>query len=103
MLLLPAHEHCGSAVRADESLHAFATPHKGNVPVHTAVQSYQAPFLPRSQATLAAANVAAVLSGYPVWNRADILPFVDKPMAAVPRAAPSIVNAKELGLKLASD
>lgn len=55
------------------------------------------------QATLAAANVAAVLSGYPVWNRTDILPFVEKPMAAVPRAAPSIVNAKELGLKMATE
>lgn len=54
-------------------------------------------------ATLAAANVAAVLSGYPVWNRTDILPFVEKPMAAVPRAAPSIVNAKELGLKMATE
>ncbi|GLI62175.1 hypothetical protein VaNZ11_004758 [Volvox africanus] len=54
-------------------------------------------------ATLAAANVAGVLSGYPVWNKVDILPFVEKPMSSVPQAAPSIVNAKELGLKLVAD
>jgi hydroxypyruvate reductase 1 len=47
--------------------------------------------------------VAGVLSGFPVWNKQDILPFVEKPMAAVPQAAPSIVNAKELGLKLVPD
>ncbi len=52
------------------------------------------------QATLAAANVAGILSGYPVWNKADILGFVDKPLAAAPHAAPSIVNAKELKLKV---
>lgn len=28
------------------------------------------------QATLAAANVAATLQGYPVWNKPDVLPFV---------------------------
>ncbi|KAG2450017.1 hypothetical protein HYH02_000121 [Chlamydomonas schloesseri] len=51
-------------------------------------------------ATLAAANVAGILSGYPVWNKTDILGFVDKPLAAAPHAAPSIVNAKELKLKM---
>lgn len=50
-------------------------------------------------ATLAAANVAAILSGHPVWPKPDdITPFVDGPLAQLPRAAPSIVNAKELGL-----
>ena len=50
-------------------------------------------------ATLAAANVEAVLNGWPVWPRAatlgDVLPFLgDDP----PPAAPSIVNAAALGL-----
>jgi hydroxypyruvate reductase 1 len=49
-------------------------------------------------ATLAAANVVAVLQGMPAWGRAatreDILPFLEDPP---PRAAPSIVNAGELG------
>jgi hydroxypyruvate reductase 1 len=46
-------------------------------------------------ATLAAANVAACLHGWPVWNRDDVTPFLG---VAPPRAAPSIVNAAELGL-----
>ncbi|PNW82816.1 hypothetical protein CHLRE_06g295450v5 [Chlamydomonas reinhardtii] len=54
-------------------------------------------------ATLAAANVAGILSGYPVWNKQDILGFVDKPLAAAPLAAPSIVNAKELKLKTVAE
>ena len=46
-------------------------------------------------ATLAAANVTAVLQKDPVWDRSDVLPFLsDDP----PAAAPSIVNAAELGL-----
>jgi glycerate dehydrogenase len=47
-------------------------------------------------ATLAASNVAGILRGFPVWqDQNDILPFLgDNP----PQAAPSIVNAKELGL-----
>lgn len=46
-------------------------------------------------ATLAASNVAGMLLGYPVWRDEDILPFLtDEP----PRAAPSIVNAEDLGL-----
>jgi hydroxypyruvate reductase 1 len=51
-------------------------------------------------ATLAAANAAAILQGWPVWppvaGREDVLAFLDgeKP----PRAAPSIVNAVDLGL-----
>ena len=44
--------------------------------------------------SLAAANVAAVLQGYPVWDNDDISPFL---AGDVPRAAPSIVNAEDLG------
>jgi len=47
--------------------------------------------------TLAAANVAGILMGYPAWNRADVEPFLS---ADPPTAAPSILNAKELGLPL---
>jgi len=43
--------------------------------------------------SLAAANVAAILQGYPVWDSDDISPFLS---GEVPRAAPSIVNAKDL-------
>jgi hydroxypyruvate reductase 1 len=46
-------------------------------------------------ATLAAANVAAILSGYPVWSQTDIHPFLEP---TPPKAAPSIVNAKDLDL-----
>ncbi len=56
------------------------------------------------QATLAAANVAAVLSGFPVWPRPDnISPFIEKPVNLIPQAAPSIVNQKDLNLKIAAD
>jgi hydroxypyruvate reductase 1 len=46
-------------------------------------------------ATLAAANVAGLLTGAPAWNRADVTPFLEK---SPPPAAPSILNAKELGI-----
>jgi len=46
-------------------------------------------------ATLAASNVAALLMGYPVWNKQDILPFLE---TNAPKAAPSIVNAEALNL-----
>ena len=46
-------------------------------------------------ATLAASNVAAILMGYPVWQKPDILPFLE---GESPQAAPSILNAKELGI-----
>jgi hydroxypyruvate reductase 1 len=49
----------------------------------------------RGMAILAACNVAALLMGYPVWNRHDITPFLD---ADPPGAAPSILNADDLGL-----
>lgn len=50
----------------------------------------------QGMATLAAANVAAVLQGYPLWDDDDVLPFLS---GDVPQAAPSIVNAADLGLK----
>ncbi len=48
-------------------------------------------------ATLAASNVAALLMGFPVWNRPDILPFLEP---GAPMAAPSIVNAADLNLPI---
>ena len=48
-------------------------------------------------ATLAASNVAGLLMGYPVWNQPDILPFLE---TQAPQAAPSIVNADDLKLKI---
>jgi hydroxypyruvate reductase 1 len=52
-------------------------------------------------ARLAAANVVAMLEGWPVWprasTRADMEPFLQ---GDGPKAAPSIVNAAELGLRL---
>eukprot|EP00955_Chlamydomonas_euryale_P105756 365661-Chlamydomonas_euryale.AAC.41 len=55
------------------------------------------------QATLAAANVAATLQGFPVWaNPNNITPFIEKPLSALPAAAPSLVNAKELNLPVAA-
>jgi hydroxypyruvate reductase 1 len=52
-------------------------------------------------ATLAATNVAAILSGYGAWtDQNDILPFLgDNP----PKAAPSIVNADAVGLPAAAE
>jgi len=48
-------------------------------------------------ATLAASNVAAILLGHRVWQEGDISPFLgDEP----PKAAPSIVNARELGMQV---
>ena len=48
----------------------------------------------RGMATLAAANVAGVLSGWPVWS-GDVGPFLG---SDPPQAAPSIVNAAALRL-----
>jgi len=48
-------------------------------------------------ASLAAGNVAGLLSDYPAWNRPDILSFLQ---GESPRAAPSVVNATELGIPL---
>ncbi len=45
-------------------------------------------------------NAVAILNGWPVWPAAEdvvaVLPFLDTPDP--PHAAPSIVNADELGL-----
>ena len=49
----------------------------------------------QGMATLAASNVAAILMGHPVWQKPDILPFLE---GEPPKAAPSILNAKELGI-----
>jgi hydroxypyruvate reductase 1 len=50
----------------------------------------------KGMATLAASNVAAILRGWPVsMDPGRILDFVE---GKAPRAAPSIVNARELGL-----
>lgn len=48
-------------------------------------------------ATLAAGNIIGILMGYPAWNKPDILPFLEQ---APPKAAPSIINAKALGLSV---
>ncbi|MBT8044799.1 MAG: hypothetical protein KJO79_07600, partial [Verrucomicrobiae bacterium] len=46
-------------------------------------------------ASLAACNVAAILQGFPVSDSSDVLPFLS---GNPPQKAPSIVNAKELGI-----
>jgi hydroxypyruvate reductase 1 len=51
----------------------------------------------QGMATLAACNVAGLLMGYPAWNQPDILSFLE---GEWPRAAPSIINAEELGIPL---
>ena len=51
-------------------------------------------------ATLAARNVAAVIMGYPAWQSSDISPFLDE---NAPKAAPSIINAQELGMRFYTD
>ncbi len=48
-----------------------------------------------AMSTIAARNVAAVLSGHPLWKGEDIRVFLDDD---APKAVPSIVNALELGL-----
>lgn len=49
----------------------------------------------QGMAVLASINTAAMIMGYPVWGDSDVSPFLtDDP----PKAAPSIVNAKKLGL-----
>ena len=51
----------------------------------------------QGMAALAAANVAGILLGYPVWQGKDVSPFLgDQP----PKAAPSIVNRAELKLPI---
>ena len=52
----------------------------------------------RGMATLAACNISAVLRGLPAWNRTDISGFIS---GEFPPFAPSIVNAGDLGYRLA--
>ena len=49
----------------------------------------------RGMATLAAANVAGILQGYPLWDDDDVLSLLS---GDLPKATPSIVNAAELNL-----
>ncbi len=51
-------------------------------------------------AILAASNVAAILQDRPVWGRSDIGSFLE---GQAPPAAPSIINADALGLKVFRD
>jgi glycerate dehydrogenase len=52
-------------------------------------------------ATLAACNVAARLQGYGTYDKQDMIPFVDGEFKSIPKASPSIVNAKDLGITAA--
>ena len=54
----------------------------------------------QGMATLAASNVAAILMGYPAWQRPNILPYLE---GNSPKAAPSIINAEALGIPKYSD
>jgi hydroxypyruvate reductase 1 len=54
----------------------------------------------QGMATLAAANVAGILQGYPAWQRPDIIPFLE---GDSPKAAPSILNADALGIPTYKD
>ena len=54
----------------------------------------------QGMATLAAANVAGILQGYPAWQRPDIMPFLE---GDSPKAAPSILNADALGIPTYED
>jgi hydroxypyruvate reductase 1 len=54
----------------------------------------------QGMATLAASNVAAILQGYPAWQRPDISVFLE---GESPHAAPSIVNAEALGIPIYED
>ncbi len=54
----------------------------------------------QGMATLAGYNVAGILMGYPAWNRPDILSFLE---GDSPKAAPSILNAEELGIPIFKD
>jgi hydroxypyruvate reductase 1 len=49
----------------------------------------------QGMATLAAANVSALLMGCPAWQKSDITPFLE---GTSPAAAPSVLNAQALGI-----
>lgn len=50
-----------------------------------------------AMAVIAAKNVAGILRGLPVWGGDSMVPFLSDDS---PTAAPSIINARELGLKV---
>jgi len=54
----------------------------------------------QGMATLAAANVAGILQGYPAWQRPDITSFLE---GDAPKAAPSILNAEALKIPIYKD
>ena len=54
----------------------------------------------QGMATLAASNVAAILQGFPAWQRPDISAFLE---GDVPRSAPSILNAEALKVPIYKD
>lgn len=54
----------------------------------------------QGMATLAASNVAAILQGYPAWQRPDISVFLE---GEAPQAAPSIINAEALNIPTYED
>mmetsp|Transcript_970 Transcript_970/g.3018 ORF Transcript_970/g.3018 Transcript_970/m.3018 type:complete len:395 (-) Transcript_970:1588-2772(-) len=54
----------------------------------------------RGMSALAAANVGAVVNGLPVWSSPNVMPFVGDSADTIPPAAPSIVNAKALGMEM---
>jgi hydroxypyruvate reductase 1 len=54
----------------------------------------------QGMATLAASNVAAILMGYSAWQKPDISSFLE---GDSPKAAPSIINAKDLGVSVFVD
>jgi hydroxypyruvate reductase 1 len=51
-------------------------------------------------ATLAAANVAGILLGHPVWGKTDTSTFLE---GVPPQAIPSLLNAKEVGIPTYTD
>jgi len=61
------------------------------------VSAYATSWTRQGMATLATANVAAILQGFPVWGKNNIMPFLEED---TPRAAPSILNAEELDLPI---
>ncbi|MGD2098215.1 MAG: NAD(P)-dependent oxidoreductase [Desulfobacterales bacterium] len=58
------------------------------------------PWTRQGMATLAASNVAAILQGYPAWQRPDVSVFLE---GEAPKAAPSIINAETLGIPTYND
>jgi len=96
-------EHCqshpdfkvGLDVFEDEPAMTPGLPHLNNVVIVPHIASATV-WTRQGMATLAAANVAGMLQGYAIWDRDDVLPFLE---GDLPTAAPSIVNAAELGLK----